>query len=367
MNWAMGARTDGVSAQCVLFVVADTANEHGVSIHADPDYIAARTRQSRATVFRRLKELEAAGALTRLKRFRDDGAPVYEIRLRLEVSIDYDNVSDDDDDPQYIEGESQFETQGESQIETGKVSPVRQAESQSCDSKSPSKNPEEPPNPPSGGGLAVVDQDLENDLTEFSKGYPAPITNLPRLRIVLSAMTPLERKRVLTAVKGYAEFIADCERKRKPRAVKDADRWVASGMWQGYAVAGERVEGALQAVFIEADSGAGKALITLHKIGGMSSPLLSAGRFYLPRALSAQALALANAPPESEWEFIAAENVHQVRAWNDLLAREMAGKARPEIVHSRNRGGVRGFMAPWPWPPRKDGSLCTGPPAKESG
>lgn len=110
MNWAMGARTDGVSAQCVLFVVADTANEHGVSIHADPDYIAARTRQSRATVFRRLKELEAAGALTRFKRFREDGAPVYEIRLNLAVDIDYDSVPDDDGSAPDVEADSQIET-----------------------------------------------------------------------------------------------------------------------------------------------------------------------------------------------------------------------------------------------------------------
>src|SRR5262245_28052229 len=143
MNWAMAARTDGVSAQCVLFVVADTANEHGVSIHADPDYIAARTRQSRATVFRRLKELEAAGALTRLKRFRDDGAPVYEIRLRLDVEVDYDAPPPDDGGTPDVEAESQIETQGGSQIETGTVSQVRLSESHSCDSKSPSKNPEE--------------------------------------------------------------------------------------------------------------------------------------------------------------------------------------------------------------------------------
>jgi hypothetical protein len=141
MNWAMGARTDGVSAQCVLFVVADTANEHGVSVHADPDYIAARTRQSRATVFRRLRELEAVGALTRLKRFRDDGAPMYEIKLNLDATIDYDAPPDDGGTPQDIEAESQIETPPQSQIETPKVSPVRQAESHSCDSKSPSKNP----------------------------------------------------------------------------------------------------------------------------------------------------------------------------------------------------------------------------------
>jgi hypothetical protein len=90
MNWAMCCHTDGVSAQAVLYVVADTANDRGISIHADPDYIAEKTRQSRATVFRRFNELEAAGALTRIRRYRADGTSVYEITLHLDREIDYD-------------------------------------------------------------------------------------------------------------------------------------------------------------------------------------------------------------------------------------------------------------------------------------
>jgi hypothetical protein len=78
--------------------------------------------------------------------------------------------------------------------------------------------------------------------------------------------------------------------------------------------------------------------------------------------LSAQALALDIAPPENEWVFIAANQVNQVSAWKEFLARELAGKPRPELCWDRNYGKGRGFYAPWPWPPRKDGRVSTGPP-----
>jgi DNA-binding Lrp family transcriptional regulator len=214
MNWAMAARTDGVSAQCVLYIVADTANEHGVSIHADPDYIATRTRQSRATVFRRLKELEAAGALTRFKRFRDDGAPVYEIRLHLDVDVDYDAVPDDDGSAQDIESESQIETQSGSQPETGKVSPVRQAESHSCDSKSPSKNPKDSPQAPQRGdehapsameGEAGETADPEG-WSDFKNAWEAdkvPISRVTLTKPIFAALGwPDERRKVIRAARA---------------------------------------------------------------------------------------------------------------------------------------------------------------------
>src|SRR4051812_33745602 len=44
INWAMEQKTDGPSAQSVLFIIADRASEFGVCRHADPDTIAEKTR-----------------------------------------------------------------------------------------------------------------------------------------------------------------------------------------------------------------------------------------------------------------------------------------------------------------------------------
>ena len=134
MNWAMHqCRCDGPSAQIVLYVIADTANERGISVHADPQYLVERTRQSRATVFRRLDELEREGAITRYIRRRRNGSQMYEIHCHLNRRIDYGGPDDD------CGGESHGET---GQIET-QVSPVRLPKSHSCDSKSPSKSPDD--------------------------------------------------------------------------------------------------------------------------------------------------------------------------------------------------------------------------------
>lgn len=177
MNWAMQQRPDGPSAQVVLLVIADRANERGICRHADPDDIAEISRQSRATVFRRLDELERVGLLTRFLRHGERGEREYEIRLNLDARVEYELVQDRETGRRVIrlrdaagenereivlrggaderateadEGaaqpESQFETVVESQIETERVSPVRLGESHSCDShKSPSKNPSPTP------------------------------------------------------------------------------------------------------------------------------------------------------------------------------------------------------------------------------
>lgn len=244
MNWAMQQRTDGPSAQIVLYIVADTANENGVSRHADPGYIAERSRQSRATVFRRLDELEKAGALTRFKKVRPDGAPVYEIRLALDREIDYsgahhgqapadatpeaDQAVAEVDTPD-IEAESQIETLT---AETPPVSPVRQPESHLCDSmKNPSKSPDSPqspslPNEPD-------DPDFDSRFEKFTRAYPVPIADVPLTRTLLRAMTEAEIENVTFAAWGYRKMVTD-----EDRRAMDAHRFIRDGKWLGYVESG---------------------------------------------------------------------------------------------------------------------------------
>lgn len=355
MNWAMGARTDGVSAQCVLFVVADTANEHGVSIHADPDYIAERTRQSRATVFRRLKELEDAGALTRFKRYRDDGAPVYEVRLHLDRSIDYVSAPNDHG-PQDIEPESQIETPPESQSETPKVAPVRQAESHSCDYKSPSKNPkEDSPLPPKGGddgepiGEVLEDQSWPGSETwfDFEKAWPDPIMRVSTCRGLWSALREDERLRAITAARGYA--IWRKQQRRPPNYSAQTFLREPDG-WPSFAkhAPPEPGSSAPQPRLIGANSREGMAIIALYEIAVTPPPYSEDRLSVLVSAveIGPQVLALADAPPWREWIFT--ENANQSGAWAQLM--------RP-IIGKTPRMTDRGVRVPWLWPPRVDGSI----------
>ncbi|MFA6243913.1 MAG: hypothetical protein WC655_23420 [Candidatus Hydrogenedentales bacterium] len=228
--------------------------------------------------------------------------------------------------------------------------------------------PEEeiPPNPPSGGGSASVDQELEADITEFARTYPSPITNLPRLRNVLTAMTSVERRKVLTAVKGYADHIAECERRKKPRTVKDADRWVAAGMWQGYVLSGEKAEIEGQRVRVPIESEDARAWANLCRVGKAPEPLGMGGFYNLRRALTAQERAFAELPLASEWKFLVTnEELAAVTAWSEFIAGALSGVNRSVMACERGIGSERkrGILVPWKWPPRKDGKLYThGPP-----
>jgi hypothetical protein len=73
------------------------------------------------------------------------------------------------------------------------------------------------------------------------------------------------------------------------------------------------------------------------------------------REITPQLLALAGAPSRTDW----AQLTHQQAwAWNGLLESFVALDVWTKLQE--------GSLAPWPWPPRKDGTLCTGPPSNEA-
>lgn len=365
MNWAMHARTDGVSAQCVLFVVADTANEHGVSIHADPDYIADRTRQSRATVFRRLKELEAVGALTRFKHYREDGSAAYEVRLALDAVIDYDVAPDASDAPD-LEAKSQIETPPKSQIETSGISPVRQAESQSCDSSNPSKSPEEvriPPTPQAGG-----EWPHEASWKEFEEAYREPILRQSQARAVWTVLSDAERDLATRAARGYASHRS---RQKKPPNVLNAHTFLKErDAWAAFvAQSSEPKLAALEVVFVPEDSPEWRAHQVIRMICGIP-PLQSMnyeeGRGVRLVPLSPAELALeqfADQDPQS-WPVVAA-GTQMCGAWRQFLRVEprpiIVGTIRKEYLPGKWKDDwpikELGLRVPCDWPPRKDGSL----------
>ena len=388
MNWAMDARTDGVSAQCVLYVVADTANEHGISIHADPDYIAGRTRQSRATVFRRLKELEAAGALTRLKRFRADGAPVYEIRLHLDRPVDYDTAPECHN-PQDVEGESQIETQAESQIETGEVSPVRLGESHSCDSKSPSKNPKDSPQAPLRGdspsplamGSEAPSEPVVEGWDEFKRAWEAdgiPISRVSITKPLIAALTPDERINVTKAAKGY---LTHRSREKKPGTKLSAQNFIreieAWDAWAKFAPPDTPPK-----AFVREGSREHKAIIVLSMIDGQ--PARTQCRFDTAQGASGlwrygavpddlSGLAAFIEKPIKEWCLIEPDS-QPFHAWAERIQRWTGNRPEPQIimldelktyiVNGRTFEAHRrttGLRVPCLWPPRKDGSISPTP------
>lgn len=411
-NWAMEQRTDGPSAQSVLFVVADRANEHGVCRHADPDTIAQKTRQSRATVFRRLEELERAGVLTRFTRHLPDGRREYEVRLATTKFVNYRvdkerNIimfapADEDcaNDPITVlpyggdaaTVESQSETHGESQSETGSVSPVRPDESQSCDpQESPSKNPskKDSPQPPKGGEIDQADLDEAGQSaeiegwTEFRQAWEAdgvPIARVSIVKPLVASLTPDERLRLAKAAKGYLHHRS---RERKPGTKLSAQNFVREiEAWDGWAK--HAPPDIVPPTFIVENSRDHRALIVLALILNNPPPQVifdvREGKrgFWRKIAVSPDlaGLAVFADKPVEQWNPIE-KGTQPFGAWSQHIDKWTGRRPDPQRVltggeHPFEYNGqttmiknfVMGLRVPWLYPPLKDGSLsqATGPP-----
>jgi Helix-turn-helix domain len=106
---------------------------------------------------------------------------------------------------------------------------------------------------------------------------------------------------------------------------------------------------------IELASDSARAVHTVYAIA-RTRPFISNGRMIYPKPITPQLLAFAQAPPQSEWVWI--EDRQQTAAWSSFLGAHVTG-ARPQLVTTRGAGADarKGFLAPWPWPPRKDGTI----------
>jgi len=377
--WANRQRMRLPQEQLVLLVLANCADPDGCAFarwrgHEHWwNYIRERTRLSKASVFRHLKTIETLGLGIRTDIELADGTRRPVMHLDLEKTVDqnaeYEETGTIEGTPSQSHGETET-ARNQSHGETGASLTVRldQSHGETGDNISSLEIPirdSKPPNPPTGGGQEF-DPDFEDQIAEAQRLYPIPITNLPRFRAIWATIEKPRRPKILSAMRGFASFIADCERKGKPRAVKDADRWVASGMWEGYAAAGQKADNNELKQTVAEDSAEGQAWRILHRIARIE-PKAFAGKYLLPGPMTPQLLTLSGAPPLDNWHFIPEAERQQTGAWNNYLRKMLGERARPALVDERNWRGSerineRGFLAPWAWPPRVDGSLSTGPP-----
>jgi hypothetical protein len=389
--WARSIRLGNPFANSVLRALSLYVNGEGVCF-VGIDALADDCDLSPDTVRKRIAWLDTVGAIVRLAQWIDaDGKrnsegrgkrTTDEIRLLLDADIAEIEAkatgNGDDISPRSQPGLNEEANSSQPSVSTGLALGQPSHCSEGLISE-PEPEPEVNPQPPKGGGQ-VVDQEFEDQISEAIKAYPIPITNLPRFRTVWQAQDRATRSKILAAMRAFASFIADCERKHKPRAVKDADRWVAAGMWQGFVQLAENVDAAGQISHIEPDSEAGKAHAVLCRIAEIE-PKIEGGKIVLKRSLSPRGLAFAGAPDASDWVFIAdGADSNKIGAWRAFVSAELDmpigrlvrerswRKLKPEEVEAHGGRSTeiinqRGFLAPWPWPPRKDGTLSTtGPP-----
>lgn len=103
----------------------------------------------------------------------------------------------------------------------------------------------------------------------------------------------------------------------------------------------------------------GRALLALYRIGRIEDLFYSTvqrkGTVWWKGEITPQIAALAEASPEAAWATLSHQ---QAGAWDALL--------RKIIPSARRRPLAAGDAAPWPWPPRVDGTLSPDEAASES-
>lgn len=382
--WARNLRLGNPNAKLVLSMLTLYVNGEATCF-VGVDSLAEDTELASNTVRRRLAWLEQIGAISRIPQWVDDnGRRNSDGRGRRTTDLIKLLV---DADPEAIEcaaknaiDESSPTPQAGLNDTSSAISPPSQV---GLNPPGPPVSPalalpvvegpntlnhepeeESPPTPPSGGEDEFSKRGIGGErLRQIGAVWPEAITDAHRAVNVLSALNEIEFQQCLTGARGYASYIRNRREAGRARVVKDFHNWARNRQWIGFLGVGGKVEVAAQAQNVAIDSPEGKALRVLHAIAHLSEPYDFSGKYRLPQPMSASALALANAPPRRDWIFIAEDQTNQIGAWRGLINRELAYKARPELITDRGTPGLRrGLMAPWPWPPKVDGSIYEPPP-----
>lgn len=388
MNWAMDQATGDPRSQCLLYVIADCASPDGVA-WPSIKYMAAKSQQSKATVQRRLKELEEIGAVARFPRWEDEDGKVNsegrgrrtsdEIRLLLDRSIVIRN--DDEGTEESAAPPSQADTGG-LQADTGPVAQLSDGPPSHCGDPYMNRNSEpedSPPNPPSGGDATQIEIEGWQDFKSAFESDGDPIVRVSLAQQLFAALKPDERSRVTLSAKG---LIAWRHRQKKPPSKPSAQTFIreigAWATWEKHAppdpVACE------PPIFVAEDSEDWQALRVLAAIRNepeLRALALDHGRGLMLKALRPAVKALAQFAGDqidtSAWK-IFEEGTQQCGAWCEFARMRPhnvdTGETRVMQVGSKiyNDWQVKvvGVRVPCEWPPRKDGTLSTAGPKHES-
>lgn len=376
MTWAIDQDVGSPSARCVLMSIANYANTEWCA-WPKQETIARESVQSVDSVQRRMPELVGAKLIRRikLKRFGRRthdfyilppspyfSAELEEIRPLLPSSCDVvedtevaaaECGSDKNDSPPIPPQEPQSDAAANcGDPESATLPQSADDATATVRSQEPSKEPKDSPPTPKG------EWGHEKSWKKFEETWGEPILHQKLCREIWGKLAESDRDAVILAASGY---VAHRRGQRRPSPVCNAQKFLREPeAWPGYAARAPNASGAVIAgTAIPIGTPAGRAHAALCRIAHVT-PLEIGGTYRRRSPLSTRGLALADVPPETDWIFIAAEQRPQRAAWDDFIKRELPGLNRPELAWDRNPGRQSGFLAPWPWPPKADGSTYSG-------
>lgn len=112
-----------------------------------------------------------------------------------------------------------------------------------------------------------------------------------------------------------------------------------------------------QPMSVDRGSREGRAFAMLCKAAGAVAPFVTSdGKVIVPaEAATAAVWAFADAPAREQWVFVSDRRA--IGAWQEFFRDSLPGIARREICGVDTTTNEWGLWAPWPWPPRTDGTL----------
>lgn len=398
MTWAFGLPLEP-RAKIALLAIGDNADDEGIA-WPSRDTVASKSSQSRATVQRRLKTLEALGVLACFARYREDGTQTTD-EIRLNLAMTADQVLQKMHD---AGSENDAEAGADSADEDG-ARGDRGAEGGGCQADTPpmqscnptvavvtggglhSGNPQDepslepsktPPYPPPGGRVDKIEQGEPDHFDLFFTGCLGWRTmDRGRALQAFRFLTPDEQGRARAASPLHA---AECEKHR--RKSKDAHRLIAERFWDRYPDA-RPPEQPPDPVWIDEGPDI-DALRVLGAITDLGPPKLIhdevKGIGLLRRAAvpdDLRALASFAGTDLFDWEVVVPET-RDYNAWRHRLHEWTGVWLEPRVVMRRGtkalvvrpgeppltvQNRISGIPVPCRWPPKKDGTFYSDKPA----
>jgi hypothetical protein len=214
--------------------------------------------------------------------------------------------------------------------------------------------PESSPQPPSGGPTVEVKDEVWE---EFVKAWGDPIPKMARARTNWDRVDVAKRPTIVTAARGYWAWLK--AHTTKPPTPASAQSFIHDEagweQWLRYAPKADGTAASIASAF-PLGSPEAKAIITAYELGNAGTALqfmIRGGAVNYLRPMTPRLLALAQfAGPRDGWKNVLGKN--QAAAWEHMLR---------EVIAAPTRRPLReGDHAPYPWPPRKDGTLSTAGP-----
>jgi hypothetical protein len=393
-SWARNLRLGNPLGKLVLMMITGYVNGEGICF-VGQESLSEDCELAVNTISKRLGWLEKIGAISRRPRWRDgNGVRNSEGRgkrttddIQLMLFADIDEIEEAAHVPEHeLDAFLSKRSQGISpprhggQVATSSPPPhggqngdcpaVAPQQPPSCVGATDSSEPEpedSPPTPSGGESERSEVSEVEPEPEHFAPAWQSwPGHEVMRRDLALAEfrkLTPDKRLLCRAAIPKFFEM----QRHLKRDHIPNFHLWIRSRGFEEFptatlADAPSGSQGSSNSYAVE--SVEGRALKALF---GLARTSLSErnGRVIYPLPVTARVIAFAVAPPESAWHWI--QDRAQVAAWSAFLSTHIH-RPRPEILTTRRVGAElsRGFHAPWPWPPRKDGMISASPQAGEN-